>query len=315
MILVTGGTGHLGVPLINELLKRGEQVRVFDKSDAPLSLKNVEIFQGNLLNVEDVKKAMDGVSVIYHLAAIVDYKPAPKKLMYDVIVRGTRNLLEWSRAKKFIFQSTTSVYGRKMKHNPANESTPYRPDSYYAKTKMIAEKLVLQKGGIVVRSPVIYGHGFNDGFEFVLSQIEKGKMQIVGSGDNMIQWIYIDDLIQGLLLAKDRGKPGEVYLLAGKEAKTQRELFELLAKELHTIPPTKRVHKALAHSLAYYKMFSARMMKKESKLTTAHIHRITSNRLFNISKAERELGFSPKVNYVEGAKQIVEEYKFKKHLN
>jgi nucleoside-diphosphate-sugar epimerase len=228
--------------------------------------------------------------------------------MYDVNVEGTRNMLIHSKAKKFIYLSTTSVYGKRMKENPARESTPFNPYNFYGRTKILAEKLVREKGGIILRSPVIYGEGFNEGFGTVLSQLEKGKMPIIGGGNNLIQWIHISDLVQALLLAKDNGKPGEIYLVAGKEVKTQKELFSILAKCLGAKEPSKNVSKMLALSLAHYSVLSSRIKGKKSKLLPDHINRIASDRTFDISKAEKELGFNPRIGYEAGAKEIVAEY-------
>jgi nucleoside-diphosphate-sugar epimerase len=311
MILVTGATGHLGRPLVEELVKSGEKVRVLVR-DADAGLRNVEVVKGDLLDLDSVRKAAEGADIIYHLAAIVDYGSVPKELMYNVNVNGTKNLLECSKAKRFIYQSSTSVYGNRMKGNPANEKTETDPSNYYGRTKLMAEKLVIEKGGIVLRCPVIYGHGFDTGFDYVLSQIEKGKMLIIGKGDNLIQWVNISDLIQALILAKDYGKPGEVYLISGKEPKTQAQLFSLLAQYLNVNPPDKHVSEFLANSMAYYKMFTAKLKGKSAKINPEQIARITSNRLFDISKAERELGFSPRVSYEQGAKEIVQEYLSKK---
>lgn len=140
-------------------------------------------------------------------------------------------------------------------------------------------------------------------------------MRIIGSGDNLIQWIHINDVIQALVLAKDRGKPGEAYLVAGKDSKTQKQLFSLLAKYLKVNPPDKNVSEAMVNLLAYYKMFTARLEGKRAKITPEQIARITSNRTFDISKAERELGFHPKVDYEQGAKGLVEDYLSKKSTN
>jgi nucleoside-diphosphate-sugar epimerase len=307
MILVTGATGHIGSRLVEALLKHNEKVRILATEDH-CDIKNVEVVHGNLLDIDSLKIALDKVDVIYHLAAIVDYGPAPRDMVYEVNVNGTKNMLEISKAKKFIYLSTTSVYGKHMKENPATEKTPYHPENFYGETKMIAEKMVIEKHGIVLRSPVIYGPGFNEGFGVVVSQIEKGKMRIVGKGDNPIQWIHISDLIQALVLAKDKGMPGEVYLVAGGEAKTQEELFGLLAKYLKVAPPSKRVSKLLANTMTYYMMLKSKATGKKPKLLPEHIQRITSNKLFDITKAKRELGFRPLVGYEQGAKEIVEEH-------
>jgi len=133
-------------------------------------------------------------------------------------------------------------------------------------------------------------------------------MQLIGNGENQIQWIHISDLIEALLLAKDRGRPGEAYLIGGKEIMTQRELLSLLAKYLKVESPKNKIPKTVAKTFAYYKMFEARMTGREPRLVPEHITRITDNRNFDISKAKRELGFEPKIGYDEAAKEIVEEY-------
>ncbi len=307
MILVTGASGHVGRHLVEELVRQHEEVRVLVRKDYTGSNK-VEVVKGDILDEEAVKRATKGVEVIYHLAAIVDYHPAPRQQTYDVNVLGTRNVLKYSEAEKFIYQSSTAVYGRKHK-NPATENTPYHPYSYYGQTKVMAEKLVLEKGGIVIRCPAIYGPGFNEGYYFMLAQIQKGKMPIVGSGENRMQWIYISDLIQALILAKDKGKKGEVYLVGGKETETQAELAALAAKYLGVDRSTKHVSTNSAYALAYYKLISAKLRKKESKLEPEHIRKITADRTFDISKAKRELGFQPKTGWDEGMKEMVEEFR------
>lgn len=314
MILVTGASGRVGRPLVEALVRKGEKVRVLIRNN-DVDIKGVEKAYGSVLDVGAVKKAVYNVDVIYHLAAVVDYQKIDSELAYDVNVRGTQTLLDHSKAKKFIYLSSTSVYGNRMRENPAKESTPTNPSSVYGRTKALAEQLVLERDGIALRAPVIYGPGFNEGFDFVLSRIAKGKMQIIGRGDNPIQWVHISDLIQGLLLAKERGRPGQVYLIAGKGAKTQEELFALLAKYLKVESPNKKVSKVLANTLAHYMAFRSRLKGQKPKLLPEHIQRITSNRLFDISKAERDLQFSPQFDYEHGAKQIVDEYLAKQRKN
>jgi nucleoside-diphosphate-sugar epimerase len=307
VILVTGGTGHVGRHLVDALVKNGENVRVFAK-DTKYERNDVDFVCGDLLDEDIVMKAVHGADVIYHLAAIVDYVPAPDKLMYDVNVVGTQNMLKHSNAKKFVYLSSTSVYGKRHE-NPANENTRLNPSSYYGKTKVIAEKMVLEKGGVSIRSPVIYGPGFNEGFYTIIGQIQKGTMRIIGNGKNRMQWIHVSDLIDALLLAKEKGKNGEVYLIAGKEVMTQEELLGLVAECLGVQKPVKHVSTNAAYALAYYKMFSAKLMRKKPKLIPGHISSIVADRTFDTSKAKSELGFEAKVDYKQGIMEMVGEFK------
>ncbi len=305
IILVTGASGRVGRRLVDALVERGERVRalVMNFDVAP---KNVEVVRGSLLDKSVAIEAVKDVDVIYHLAAVLDYN-APKSKMFEVNVTGTKNLVEAAHAKKFIYLSSTAVYGYNT-NSSITESTPFAPSGFYGKTKMLAERLVLDKQGIVVRSPDIFGKGFQEGYEYVLNQLQKGTMPVIGSGNNRIQWIHISDLIDALLLAKDRGKPGEVYLVAGKEAKPQKELLELLTMHLGKQPPKRHVPSCVASAMAHYEALTAKLRGSKPKVIPEHVSKITSDRVFDISKARQELGFVPRVGYETAAKEIVEEY-------
>ncbi|HUC38893.1 MAG TPA: NAD-dependent epimerase/dehydratase family protein [Candidatus Acidoferrum sp.] len=307
MILVTGASGHLGTRLVDELERRHEEVRVLLRGESHMP-KGVEVVRGDIRDEEAVKKAARGAETIFHLAAVVDYHPAPRKEIYGVNVLGTMNLLKHSEAERFVYQSSTAVYGRRHA-NPANELTRYRPYSFYGETKVMAERLVIKEDGIVVRSPVIYGPGFNEGFYFMMAQIQRGKMPIIGDGTNQMQWIYVDDLVNGLILAREKGKGGQAYLLAGSEVKTQEEMAAMTARFLGVPPPATHVSARSAYALAYYKMLSARLSGKRPKVEAEHIRKITANRTFDTSKARRELGFEPKTTYEKGMREMVEEFK------
>jgi nucleoside-diphosphate-sugar epimerase len=308
-ILITGATGRVGKHLINALVKEVEKVRALVK-EGIIENENVEIFYGDVLNKESLKKAVEGVDVIYHLAAIVDYL-APKDIMFNVNVIGTKNLLEVSKAKKFIYLSSTAAMGKKLKEIPATESTPCHPSEFYGQTKLEAENFVKEAGGIIIRSADIFGSGFTEGYDYVISGLEDGSLPIIGNGKNFIQWIHISDLVQALLLAKENGKPGEVYIVAGKEVKTLNECLELLAKYLNVETPKKHVSKFLAKTMVNYKVFKAKIKKERPKVIPEYINKMTANRSFDISKAKKELGFEPKISYEDAAREMVEEYKSK----
>jgi nucleoside-diphosphate-sugar epimerase len=306
-VLVTGASGRIGRHLIPVLLKSGDEVKVLVKENM-IDNENVEVFYGDLLDKESLKKAVDGVDVVFHLAALTDYL-AQKEDMYKTNVVGTKNLLEVSKGKKFIYLSSTAVMGNKFKELPLNESTPCKPSSFYGKTKLEAENLVKQAGGIIVRSPDVFGPGFTEGFDFVLSGLENGQMPVIGDGKNFIQWIHVNDLVQALNLAKVLGKPGEVYIVAGKEFKTLNELLAILSKHMGVEPPKKHTSGLLAKAMAQSKVLKGKLSKERPEMIPEYINKITSNRTFDLTKARKELGFEPQIGYDEAAKEIVEDYK------
>ncbi len=307
VVLVTGAAGRVGRRLVEALADRGERVRALVTDFETPPAKAAEVVKGNLLDKSVAKAALDGAGAVYHLAAILDYT-APRSVMFDVNVNGTKNLVEASRAGKFVYLSSTAVYGYKAKENPITEATPCAPASFYGKTKLMAERLVLEKQGIVVRSPDIFGRGFREGYEYVMAQLEKGKMPILGSGSNRIHWIHINDLIEALLLAKDRGRPGEVYLVAGKEARTQSELLSMLTKRLGADAPSRHVSERVAGLMAHVELAKSKITGRKPKVIPDYISKITSDRVFDISKARRELGFEPKMEYEAAAKELAEEH-------
>ncbi len=263
--------------------------------------ENVETFYGDLLDKESLKKAVEDIDTIIHLAAVVDYT-APEDLMFKVNVIGTKNLLEAFKGNKFIYLSSTAVLGKKIKGLTADENTSYNPSNFYGKTKMKAEKLVKENNGIIIRSADVYGPGFEEGYYYVFNKLENGKMPIFGDGKNIIQYIHVNDLIKALLLTLEKGKRGEIYTVAGKDMKTQRELYEIVCKYLGISLVEK--HKSI--NLA---KFLLKLKGRKPKFMLEYIEKLSANRIFNLTKAKNELGFEPQIDYEKGISEMVEKYK------
>jgi nucleoside-diphosphate-sugar epimerase len=309
VILVTGASGHLGINLVKRLSGKGEKVRALVKTHR-VDIPGVEVMTGDITDPESAKMALSGAETVYHLAAAVDgYGTLPRDLVYKVNVLGTKNMIENFKGSRFIYMSTTSVYGYDMKENPAKPSTPYNPSAYYGKTKVEAEKLVLAHNGIVVRAPVIFGPGFNKTFETLLDQIKNGKVPIVGSGNNHIQWMHVNDLMDALLLVKELGIPGSAYLVAGKDVITQEGLYGMLAQAIGVEPPKKHVSLSAVKMMASFGKLSSKITGKPPRIRMEHINRLVSDRQFDISKAEAELGFHPQVTYAKWVQELASGYK------
>jgi nucleoside-diphosphate-sugar epimerase len=293
-ILVTGATGRIGKHLVKALLERNEQVRILVRGNEKIDFENVEVIYGDITDRETVRKAMDGCDTVYHLAALVDYL-APKDIMYKVNVLGTKNVAELGE-------------GYNPKDNPITENTPCKPSNLYGRTKYFAEKYILEADGIVIRAPIVFGKEFTNGFYEMFSLLQDNKFPLVGSGKNFIHWIHVNDLVNALLLAMDKGKSKEIYLVAGKEVKTLRELLEITCKFLNTNMPTKTASKTLVSLAARYKVFISSLTKEKPMLIPAYVDKLVSNRTYDIEKSERELGFKPQMDYEAGIKEMVEEF-------
>ncbi len=305
-ILVTGATGRVGRHLVEALVNRGEEVRILARN--PAEIQRAEVFRADLFDITLLREAVVGVDVIYHLAANVDYLASKDELFRDNVV-GTKNLLDVSQNRRFIFLSSTAAMGKKLEKIPADETTPCKPSDFYGRTKLEAENLVRKKGGIVIRSADIAGPGFMEGYDYVISRMVQGRLKIPGKGTNLIQWVHVADLVAGLLLAKENGELGEVYILTGKEARTLNECLALLAKYLNVEPPRKHIPKTFAIAAANYQTWKMKRRKQEPRPFKEYIEKMTANRSFNITKAKTQLGYQPIITYEEIAKQTLNEYK------
>ncbi|HLC51363.1 MAG TPA: NAD-dependent epimerase/dehydratase family protein [archaeon] len=307
VILVTGATGRIGKNLIKALAKEKGRVRALVRNTEPMSSGNVDIVRGDILDRNSLDEAMYGVTTVFHLAAVVDYL-APKKQTYDVNVTGTKNVMEAAPGRKIIHMSSTSVYGSKQKQMPIDENTPTNPTDYYGQTKLMGEEIAREHGATILRSTDVYGPGFTEGFYEIIRMTQKGKMYLIGDGKNIIHYVYYKDLIDALLLAKDKGKRGEAYVIAGKESKTLVECLALIARHLNVHPPQKRISKPVAKALVLAKFFAAKSSGERPKIIPAYIDKLIASRLFSIEKAKQELGYSPKVGYEEGIAETVKDF-------
>ena len=307
MILITGGAGRIGRHLALELIKRGEKVRILvqKKQDTDDVIpEDLEIVEGDITNIDSIRNVADGVDTVFHLAAVVDYT-ASNELMRKVNIEGTKNMLEVSRGKKFIMMSSTSVMGKKLPKQPANETTPYNPSDFYGRTKMEAEKLALENKAIVVRATDVYGPGFHEGYFTIIKSIKEGKCIIIGNGQNRLQYLNIRDIINCLITVGSKGKEGEIYLIAGPEVLTQEELYQLIARTLDVDYPKKRMPVWLVKLLAMLMAVKSKIKGKKPKMLPAYVDKLAADRTFDLSKLKRELDFEPKVRYEEGIREVV----------
>ncbi|MFH0829652.1 MAG: NAD-dependent epimerase/dehydratase family protein [Candidatus Aenigmatarchaeota archaeon] len=292
MILVTGATGRIGRHLVPALLKKGEKVRVLVRDqDKARGLwgGSVQIIHGDIMDRSAVFEAMKGIDVVYHLAAQVSN--APRKEMFRINLEGTRNILEAGHGKRLVYLSSSSVYGKiygKGSRSTITEKTPFVPTDVYGESKAAADKLARELGAVVLRPTLVYGPGCDEGFLKLFGMVKRMKAVIAGSGKNRLQWTHVDDLVSALVLAKDKGRPGEAYDIVSDDARTQEELLGVIARVQGVKPPKLHVPLWLLRTVG-------RLFVKSSAVDT-----IAADRIFDCTKAKRELGWQPKVRYEEG---------------
>ena len=244
--LITGGTGFIGSRLALRLLAQGHFVRVLAQANTKAETENsseleeagVEVVLASVTNKEAISTVLKDIDFVFHLAAAQHEANVPDQLFWDVNVMGTKNVLEASAAnnvKRFVHGSTIGVYGSAME-GEIDEQTPIRPDNIYGVTKSEAEKEVIsfldQLPVVIVRISETYGPGDRRLLK-LFRAIKKNMFFMIGNGQNIHHPIYIEDLIDGLLLASKIDEAvGQTINLTGYQSITTNELVTTIAEEV-----------------------------------------------------------------------------------
>jgi len=305
--LVTGATGHIGNNLVRALLARGEKVRVLIRpgsSPKPLAGLDVERFEGDLRDAPSLERAVSRAERVYHVAAMVSIRDNDKKALWDVNVAGTARLLAAARKAGVRRVVHTSSFGA-MGHNPDGPSTeghpldPSEPATDYERSKAESETEVKREVERGLDACIVNPCATVGPFDFRPSLVGKtfldfalGKMKAYVPG--AFDWVPMRDVIEGHLLAMEKGGRGERYLLSGEVASLD-EILDWLAEDTGRPRPRLRIPPKLMLALSVPKDFvEARYFpKKYPRFNKNSIRLLTSGKYGTNQKARRELGLSP----------------------
>ena len=268
----------------------------------------MELIGGDLRDPGSLVPAVAGVEVVYHLAAVFRRADLSAKKMWQINAQGTQNILEAAaRAKvlRFVHCSTVGVHGE-TREAPADEDAPYRPGDAYQRSKMEGERIALAymaKGRlpvVVFRPGGIYGPG-DLRFLKLFRAIQKGRFVMIGSGQTWYQMIYIDDLVDGILLCGTaENAVGRVYILTGEKPITLNHLVEIIASSLGVSVPRLRVPVTPVYLAGLLCEFLCRPLGVDPPLHRRRVDFFRKSRRFDISRAKRELGFQPQTDLSRG---------------
>jgi nucleoside-diphosphate-sugar epimerase len=307
-VALTGATGYTGSRLLEALVRRGDTVAALARPGSPRPDTPAVWVDGDLQDAASLAPLVEGADAVVHVAAVYRTAGHPDGYYRDVNVGGTERLLEAAArqgVRRFVHTSTVGVHGD-VKAPPADEDAPIAPSDVYQETKAEAEALALdvhRRGALpvtVVRPGAIYGPGETRLLK-LFRAIARGRYAVVGSGRAAYHPVYIDDLVQGYLLALDHpAAPGEAFILAGPQAASQDELAALIAKHTggRVLPfhvPARPIQWAGDLCEALCVPFGL-----EPPLHRRRVDFWTKNRSFTIAKARRVLGYAPEVDLDAG---------------
>jgi nucleoside-diphosphate-sugar epimerase len=228
-VFVTGGSGFVGRALIQELVRRGIPVAALARSDAAeqqvVSL-GAEVVRGDLADRAAMERGMAGCDVVFHSAAYLD-DPGKRGPAFAINVDGTANVIAAARAagvRRLVHVGTEAVLADGKPIVRADEQRPRasRPAGLYPLTKGLAEAAVLAANGdgletVVIRPRFIWGKGDTSVLPKILDAVRAGKWAWIGGGRYLTSTCHVDNVVEGAILAAERGRPGGVYFLTDGE--------------------------------------------------------------------------------------------------
>lgn len=309
MWLVTGATGHIGNVLVQKLLERGEKVRVLippGENREPLNGLHVEALEGDVLNLDAVFESMRGIKGIFHLAGVISIMPGANPFVRKVNVDGTKNILHAAREKKIdklIYTSSIHAIQR-VEDGVIDENIPYdmnNPYGAYDRSKAEATLEVLHAAQTGLEAVVACPTGVIGPYDYRGSMMgavihdaatAKPTLYVDGAYD----FVDVRDVADGLIIAAEKGKRSESYILSGQKISVRYMLEtvrEVTGKNFFQM----RIPFDLAKFAALFTPMYYQMAHATPRFTPYSLEVLKSNSNISHAKASRELGYQPRSLY------------------
>jgi len=319
---VTGGTGFIGLRLIEALVGRAQHVRALSRRPAlkpepppgmdwqgggPVDSPLVEWVAGDVTDRNSLQRAMAGCTHVFHLAGYARNWAPDATIYHKVNVEGTRNVLDAAEqlgAQRVVCTSTSLTFGPSAPGEQIDEHSPRttaRVFTEYERTKALAEQEAIQRAGaglpvVIVNPARVYGPGHlteGNSVTLLIDQYDRGKVPVLlNFGRNVGNWVYVEDVVKGHLLAMEKGRVGERYILGGENA-SLREFFRLvdrLSGKRHCQIPLWR---GLPLAFAWLQKKRAEWCGVYPQITPDWVRLFTVDWAQSSEKARRELGYEP----------------------
>ena len=316
-VFLTGATGFIGGALLRRLLDQAESVRLLVRpgSTPALDHPKIQVFRGGLDDLAVLKEGMRGCDALFHLAAWARTASEDRRLFDRTNVEGTRRIIEAAASEgvgKVVYTSTVVAIGP-SNGAAADEKTVRRTGflTEYERSKALAEEEMMaaaRKGfpAVVVSPSLVFGptdslkrYSFN---RFLIDFVAGKFTFLPGDGKQVINAVYIDDVVDGHLLALEKGKVGERYILGGENCS-----LNALAESVidHLKKKRRPIHLPLPFlkGLSWMEWGLSAIQGKEPRITPGSIAIYRHDWAYSSDKAKRELGYRP-LPLKEGIKRV-----------
>lgn len=305
-VLMTGATGHIGYPLLLQLIDSGADTRILIRKQNKLfDGLDCEAVYGDINDYGSLVKAFEGIDTVYHLAGMIEIKNGNDDKVYNVNVNGTKNVIKACRecgVRRLVYMSSVDTYPPLPGNEKMTEIYDYDPailEGTYAKTKAAATAAVLAANGEDLETVVVQPSACIGPYDFKVSSVGimvrmylKGQFPVTMSfgGYNFVD---VRDVAAGTIAAGTKAKAGEVYILCG-DVCTVDEFVRAMAKACGKKPPVLTLHRPFVQYLVAPVMDVVYKVTGGTPLITPYsIRKLLSNCNFSYEKAARELGYKP----------------------
>lgn len=322
-VLVTGGGGFLGTALVARLRAEGCEVRSLSRRFHPrVDALGAEQIQGDVADRGAVDRAVAGCSTIFHTAAKAGVW-GPELDYIRANVDGARNVIQSAiaaGAKRLVYTSSPSVVFDGRDLEGVDESAHYcqKFEAFYPKTKAAAERMVLAASGPVLatvslRPHLVWGPGDNNLYPRIVARAAKGRLVRIGGRDPLIDPIYIENAVDGHMLAATHLEPGSslagrVYFVSQGETIRLWDMINSFLKVANLPPVSRSVPRPAALAAAgvlelFYKMTGR---EEEPPLTRFLVRQLSNSHWFNSAAALRDFGYQPRVTIAQGMERLAQ---------
>jgi nucleoside-diphosphate-sugar epimerase len=311
LYFITGGTGFIGVELIRHLLSEGHYVNCLYRSESKIApLKDLDnqgqitFYQGTLADYNQLKAAMKGADGVFHVAALARAWSKGPNDFHEINIQGTLNVLEAAKAQgrvRVVFTSTGGTLATGTIQHPADEATERKVSfyNYYESTKYQNEQDIRDfaaNGGdaLTVNPTRVYGPGvlsISNAATLLIQKYINGRWRfMLGTGKSQGNFTYVQDVVEGHILAMKYGRAGERYILGG-ENMDLATYFQKIGEQSGKNYPLYKIPMKAAEGFAHLQKFKANLLKTPPMITPDWVQKYYQNWACISAKAQEELGY------------------------
>jgi nucleoside-diphosphate-sugar epimerase len=319
-VFITGGTGFIGGEVVRQLRARGDDVTCLVRTPekaAKLTELGCELVSGDLSDDEALCTGLQGCDALIHAAAMYEVGIPAKQhpAMYEANVHGTEKVLQAAleaKTAKVVYVSTCGIFGNT--HGKTVDESYEHPgkefSSYYEETKLeahkIAKRMMAEHGlpAVIVQPGGVYGPGDSSQLYDLMDQFLSGKLPLLPFPDLGLCLSHVEDIAGGIVLALDKGKTGETYVISGPAA-TMRSAVDALAGVSGRKAPKRALPTSLMKAMTPIGPLVGKMMGQPPNLRELISSADGVTFWASYEKAARELGYAPR-NIEDGFRQTLE---------